>query len=297
MTARILDAFCTLHGSATEGYKLAIPGVHVTGVDADSQLDYAGNCFVQADAVQFIVDHGREFDFIHASPPFRIADATEHPDLIAPARAALLHSRRPFVIESAEAAAPHLFDPIELCGSMFGRSAYRHRLFEAGGGFELPRRLHLRHPDKRVDWWLPVREEMPPVAYTAWIGSLLPSHLGIPGRKPANAPGRTPIGQVGYGGAHSRVKRARGPARAFACACGARAEHWAYDHLDPRELVYQRSAQSRRLPYSLNPVHYIPMCRKCHKAFDGRDRQEERRREFAARDAEGETDGREQATA
>jgi hypothetical protein len=45
--------------------------------------------------------------------------------------------------------------------------------------------------------------------------------------------------------------------------CGKTAQHWAYDHLDPDELVSERG-----YPYSLDPCHYFPTCVADHKAWD-----------------------------
>ncbi|MFJ6552812.1 hypothetical protein ACIQNT_11205 [Streptomyces luteogriseus] len=62
---RVLDAYCCI-GGGTKGIKRAIPGVHVTGVDIQAQPDYCGDAFHQGDAIEFIREHGHEFDFIHA---------------------------------------------------------------------------------------------------------------------------------------------------------------------------------------------------------------------------------------
>src|SRR5690242_15392989 len=99
---RILDAFCC-QGGAGMGYHLA--GFEVVGVDISPQPNYPFE-FVQADAVQYIRDHGREFDFIHASPPCQRYSAAQriqgnsHPDLIAPTREAMQSTGRPWVIEN-----------------------------------------------------------------------------------------------------------------------------------------------------------------------------------------------------
>lgn len=65
---RVLDAFCCI-GGAAEGLKRAFPSCHVTGVDIEPQPDYCGDAFHQGDAIEFILAHGYEYDFIHASPP------------------------------------------------------------------------------------------------------------------------------------------------------------------------------------------------------------------------------------
>lgn len=73
-----------------------------------------------------------------------------------------------------------------------------------------------------------------------------------------------PPGQLGYVGAHARIYTARGPASGQACRhCGGPAAHWAYDHGDPHAQV-----DPRGFPYSLDPGHYLPLCARCHLAFD-----------------------------
>lgn len=61
----LLDAFCG-GGGAGMGYSRA--GFEVVGVDHKPQKNYPFE-FIQADALEFIAVHGREFDAIHASPP------------------------------------------------------------------------------------------------------------------------------------------------------------------------------------------------------------------------------------
>lgn len=68
---------------------------------------------------------------------------------------------------------------------------------------------------------------------------------------------------VGYMGAHYRVRTAKGLASAHACSCGSQAAHWAYDHNDPDE---RKSPEG--LAFSLDANHYIPMCVSCHRTFD-----------------------------
>ena len=90
---RLLDIFCGA-GGATCGYQRA--GFHVTGVDNRPMPRYCGDEFHQADALQFLAEHGREFDVIHASPPCQAYSAannihgrTDHPDLVGATRDAL----------------------------------------------------------------------------------------------------------------------------------------------------------------------------------------------------------------
>jgi hypothetical protein len=140
----------------------------VTGCDKnDYAAEYPGK-FVQGDAVEFIRDHGRDFDFIHISAPcqprtrgnaahrneFGIARNWEgSADLIARSRAAAIETGVPYVIENVVDAAPDLINPILLCGRMFGLSAVdddgtplildRHRLFEFGN---MPQPTAPAHP-------------------------------------------------------------------------------------------------------------------------------------------------------
>lgn len=76
---------------------------------------------------------------------------------------------------------------------------------------------------------------------------------------------------VTYRGAHIRVRIVRGRASEYRCQCGAQSEEWAYDHADPNALlekVTMPRGNVREAPYSLDPNHYIPMCKSCHSRFD-----------------------------
>lgn len=67
-----------------------------------------------------------------------------------------------------------------------------------------------------------------------------------------------------YNAIHQRLRKAHGPAKAHACiTCGKTAQHWAYDHEDPNE---KRDEKGR--PFSVDPNHYRPMCKTCHRRFD-----------------------------
>jgi DNA (cytosine-5)-methyltransferase 1 len=207
---RLLDAFCC-QGGAARGYDLA--GFDVTGIDISPQPRYPYR-FVQGDAVAFIREHGAEFDFIHASPPCQHdsecqrIQGRDHPDLIAPTRAALETTGRPWVLENVKGAVPKLRHPAMLCGSMFGLATYRHRYFETGGGFTFTPPDHSEHTAPQAKMGRPVppgwfgqyvgnfsgvgqaravmgvpwmnrdgiRECIPP-AYTRWIGHAALTHL------------------------------------------------------------------------------------------------------------------------
>jgi DNA (cytosine-5)-methyltransferase 1 len=142
---RALDLFCGA-GGASRGLQLA--GFHVTGVDIKPQPRYAGEVFIQANAMTFPLDG---FDFIWASPPCQRYSAgaakwgtsEDHPDLIAPVRNLLLAAGVPYVIENIAPAAPLLRDPIMLCGTMFGLGVFRHRMFESNTLLLAPE--HMRH--------------------------------------------------------------------------------------------------------------------------------------------------------
>ena len=100
---------------------------------------------VRADALEHLKNADLDrFDFIWASPPCQRFTALKkalgakgdaHLDLIAPTRALLKKSGKPYCIENVVGAP--LIDPTTLCGSMFGLQApdgaglRRHRLFEA----------------------------------------------------------------------------------------------------------------------------------------------------------------------
>jgi DNA (cytosine-5)-methyltransferase 1 len=155
---KLLDLFCGA-GGAGMGYHLA--GLDVVGVDINPQPDYPFK-FHQDDAVEFVKNYGHMFDVIHASPPCqkwskmsncRPGLADEYPALIEPTREALTNLGIPWVIENVEGSP--LKDPIMLCGQMFGRELYRHRLFESS--FYLPQPDHPEHviPASRAGHWGP----------------------------------------------------------------------------------------------------------------------------------------------
>jgi DNA (cytosine-5)-methyltransferase 1 len=127
---RLLDLFCGA-GGAARGYQQA--GFHVTGVDVRPQPRYAGDEFVQADALTYPLDG---FDAIHASPPCQaysslksmLRNPEDHPELIDATRERLIEARVPWVIENVMGAP--LRHCVILCGEMFGLRTVRHRKFE-----------------------------------------------------------------------------------------------------------------------------------------------------------------------
>jgi DNA (cytosine-5)-methyltransferase 1 len=130
MTKRLLDLFCGAGGAAM-GYHRA--GFDVVGVDIKPQKHYPFE-FHQEDALQFAMEHGREFDVIHASPPCQCYSVTaslsngKHPDLVLIVRGILDRIGRPYVIENVPGSP--LYNPLMICGTMFGLRVIRHRLFE-----------------------------------------------------------------------------------------------------------------------------------------------------------------------
>ena len=199
MKYRLLDLFCG-SGGAGMGYSRA--GFEVVGVDLYPQKHYPFE-FHQADALEYLAQHGAEFDIIHASPPCqRYSEGTpmrsrnKHPDLIAKTRKALQNSGKPYVIENVDGARFLLHEPFLLCGTMFGLRVFRHRWFEAPElsiispgcqhGFHpvvISGSAHGRGEAKIPDMiaalgvhWMKVRSEVRqaiPPAYTEFIGKQL----------------------------------------------------------------------------------------------------------------------------
>jgi hypothetical protein len=134
-TFKLLDLFCGAGGAAM-GYHKALEEAGIphtiTGIDINPMPSYPFE-FIQADALEYVQEHGDEYDFIHASPPCQrygrmnnIHHAQDkHPDLVAFTRDLLTP---PYVIENV-IGAPVRTD-YTLCGTMFGLRIIRHRLFE-----------------------------------------------------------------------------------------------------------------------------------------------------------------------
>jgi DNA (cytosine-5)-methyltransferase 1 len=135
-----LDLFAGAGGAAF-GYQLA--GFHVTGVDIAPQPRYAGDEFVQADALDFPLDG---FDALHASPPCRdhsplsfVRGTVGTGYMLETTRARFAAQTVPWVIENVEGA--EMPGSLTLCGTEFGLRATdqdgdlrwlkRHRRFES----------------------------------------------------------------------------------------------------------------------------------------------------------------------
>ena len=207
---RLLDLFCGAGGAAT-GYHRA--GFEVVGVDIKPQKRYPFE-FHQADALEYLAEHGREFDAIHASPPCQrytclksVFDASKYPDMVADTRSLLIASGKSYVIENVVGAP--LRRDLMLCAAAFGLRSYRHRIFECSFAvMEPPHPKHIvpvnrRKKNRRGHWdaggfvtvvgdigsyvgpeamgidWMTGKElsQAIPPAYTEFIGKQLMSYL------------------------------------------------------------------------------------------------------------------------
>ena len=155
MTAKPLlyDLFCKA-GGTTKGYQQA--GFRVIGVDIEAQPHHCGDGFIQMDWLEFMQRYmAGEFEraqAFHASPPCQFASTMrnlpwnvhkDYPALIKPVRDRLKQIGLPWVLENVYTARwgskqlakyqceEHGMQAGWLCGTMFQRPFYRHRLFEA----------------------------------------------------------------------------------------------------------------------------------------------------------------------
>ena len=139
---KLLDLFCGA-GGAGKGYQRA--GFEVTGIDIVDQPNYPGK-FIKGDALEYLKEHGHEYDGIHASPPCQSYSTgvssrsskyvptlgRDEPALIQPTYELLVTTGKPWVIENVAGARNHMpTPPVLLCGSFFGLMIPRHRLFSA----------------------------------------------------------------------------------------------------------------------------------------------------------------------
>jgi DNA (cytosine-5)-methyltransferase 1 len=149
------------------GYHRA--GFDVVGVDIAPQPRYPFE-FHRADALEFVAEHGHEFDAIHASPPCQgylnlgkvnksMGRTYEHPDLIGATREALSRTGLPYVIENVQDARSELIDPVRICGTALDLPLRRHRLFESNVPIEGMACAHEKYTEARY-WtgWRPKGE-------------------------------------------------------------------------------------------------------------------------------------------
>lgn len=159
MRPRILDLYSGAGGAAM-GYHRA--GFDVIGVDINPQPRYPF-MFVQADALEFLRRNGKHFDAVHASPPCqrysamsacRPGLAEEYPDLVGPTRELLSDlALLPYVIENVPGSPVR--PDVTLCGFMFGRELYRHRIFESNVDLSQPEHPTHTKPGGRAGHWKP----------------------------------------------------------------------------------------------------------------------------------------------
>jgi len=121
---------------------------NIVGVDNKPQPNYPFE-FVQADALEYMVENDGGFDFIHASPPCQafsvITHNDNHENLVDITRELICNV--PYVIENVPGAP--LVGPVTLCGSSFGLRVRKHRLFESNVFlFDLPCNHKWQNDDK-----------------------------------------------------------------------------------------------------------------------------------------------------
>ncbi len=120
---RLLDLFCC-QGGASAGYVAA--GFDVVGVDIAPQPRYPHK-FVQGDALEYLAEHGHDFDAVHASPPCQDHSDLAHRvgkhdtgHLLDDTLRALNSFRGPWIVENVESAP--MPGSLVLCGTEFGLS-------------------------------------------------------------------------------------------------------------------------------------------------------------------------------
>ena len=137
----------------------------IVGVDIEAQPRYPFK-FIQAGALEYLAEHGHEFDAIHASPPCQFAtmagrqwrsQGREYPNLIEPTRELLQTIGVPWVIENVPGAP--LLNPTILNGAMFGLLVRRTRWFETS----FPIKFFLLPTEQRSTFRMgrPIKEGQP----------------------------------------------------------------------------------------------------------------------------------------
>lgn len=148
---RLLDAFCCAGGAGVGYHRAGFD--EVVGVDINPKhgKNYPFE-FHAGDAIEFIREHGHEFDAIHASPPCQIFTRARnikgtgtHVNLIPQTREVLDEVGKPYAIENVDFSDLYI-DSLLLCGTMFpGLKVYRHRLFETPLWLPLTQPDHPKH--------------------------------------------------------------------------------------------------------------------------------------------------------
>lgn len=196
---KLLDLFSGQGGAAMGYYRAGFD--EITGIDIVPQPRYPFR-FIKADALEYLAEHGQEYDAIHASPPcqkYSLGSTRwnrEHPDLLNRVEFELDLLGKPAIIENVERA-PFIWPTITLCGIQFGLNVIRHRRF-ASKFFILGVRHVYQHPERgdfvtcaghggngsnkfstwcdamKIDWMdkAGLTQAIPP-AYTEYIGRFL----------------------------------------------------------------------------------------------------------------------------
>jgi DNA (cytosine-5)-methyltransferase 1 len=143
---KALDLFCGAGGAAIGLQRV---GFEVIGIDHLPQPEYPFE-FIQADVLSLDPAVLQDFDLVWASPPcqeYSFGKYGNHPhdkkypDLVAPTRALLEKSERPYIIENVPRAP--IREDLLLCGEMFRLRVIRHRRFELS--FYVPQPRHRTH--------------------------------------------------------------------------------------------------------------------------------------------------------
>lgn len=135
---KLLDLFCGAGGAAMGYYRAGF--TDITGVDIAPQKRYPFN-FIQADALEYLAEHGREYDVIHVSPECQEYSITKslktsaHKAQIPEVRALLQALEKYWIIENVPGAP--MGNYVMLCGTMFELRVIRHRLFETSFGLTM----------------------------------------------------------------------------------------------------------------------------------------------------------------
>ena len=162
---RLLDLYCGAGGAAMGYHRAGFDAI--VGIDNRPQPNYPFD-YIQADALEYLAEHGAEFDAIHASPPcqgYSIMHnlpwlrGREYPLLILPTIEMLEGLGKPYVVENVMGARhgsktlrkrgleDHGLKAGWLCGMMFGLPFYRHRLFATNWMWLAPG--HGKHKSQR----------------------------------------------------------------------------------------------------------------------------------------------------
>lgn len=146
-------------------------GFQLTGFDDDPKCaKYYPGEFHCVDILDLTAADLREFDIVALAAPCqrwspmcacRPELAAQYPDLITPMRPVLdelAAEGRPYVIENVERCS--VLRPAQttmMCGTMWNRELYRHRLIETGGGLVLQQLWHPKHVKRasRAGHWEP----------------------------------------------------------------------------------------------------------------------------------------------